>query len=119
MTVWDWVEACFSPPPSTAVICDDEGVSMAFTRRRVVRIAWRDLVRVAIETNDRGPFEEDVFFVLETDDNRVAIPQSFSGTDGLISYLGDHLPGFDFGPMIAAMASADNQEFVCWEKQTD
>lgn len=76
------------------------------------------LSRVAVETNDIGPFENDVFIILEgrspdASDCRLFIPRGSSGTVPLFSYLFD-LPGFDTNLWRSAIASTSGQVYDIW-----
>jgi len=87
--------------------------------RRVNGIAeellWDDLQRVLIRTTDQGPFSDDVFFILETTQFTVWIPQPARGCDELLQAL-QRLPGFDNAAVIAAMGCTDNHVFHCWQR---
>jgi|GEM_PF-6403109 hypothetical protein len=76
------------------------------------------LSRVAVETNDIGPFENDVFIILEgrspdASDCRLLIPQDSSGIEPLLGHLFD-LPGFDDDLWTSAMASTSGQVYEVW-----
>ncbi|MFZ4595411.1 MAG: hypothetical protein ACOYOF_14225, partial [Verrucomicrobiaceae bacterium] len=76
------------------------------------------LSRVAVETNDLGPFENDVFIILEgrspdASDCRLLIPQDSSGTEPLLRYL-FALPGFDADLWTSAMASTSGHVYEVW-----
>jgi hypothetical protein len=90
----------------TEVVYQDEDGTV-----RVMR--WADITSVAIVTNDRGPFEEDVFWLLGTRDNSLLIPQMAAGTGDLLARV-QQFPGFDNDAVIAAMGSVENQVFPCW-----
>jgi hypothetical protein len=79
------------------------------------------LSRVAVETNDLGPFEHDVFIILEgrsadNSDCRLLIPKDSSGAERLLGYLFD-LPGFDADLWTSAMASTSGHVFEVWASQ--
>ena len=90
---------------------DDEGVTFDRGASRD-RVLWRDLVEVAIETSDQGPWVEDVHFVLVPRAGEpLEIPQ-FLGTE-LLDRL-QRLPGFDNEQVIQAMMCTSDARFVCW-----
>jgi len=62
-----------------------------------------------------GPFAEDVFWVLRGTGPPLLIPQSANGSEALLARL-QELPGFDNQAVIAAMASAGNERFLCWAR---
>jgi hypothetical protein len=67
------------------------------------------------ETTDEGPFVEDVRCILIAADHHCIIPQEV-GSKALLARL-QELPNFDNDAVIAAMASAENQRFLCWQRQ--
>lgn len=82
-------------------------------RRDAVR--WEDLRSVLIETTDQGPFQNDVFWVLVGTRGRCVVPGEAKGAQEMLGRFQD-LPGFDNEAVIAAMGSAENRTFVCWQK---
>jgi hypothetical protein len=68
-----------------------------------------------VETNDAGPFVEDVFFYLEGPEFGFYVPQAAEGTDELVRRL-IRLPGFDSDTFGAAMCSTTNDRFTCWKR---
>ena len=80
---------------------------------------WQELEQVDIVTTDKGPFEEDVFFVLRTVNGEACtIPHGLAVQQHLLDYL-QRLPGFEFksNEVVAeAMGSAENRLFVCWQR---
>lgn len=83
------------------------------TRSEAVR--WDDLKAVLIETTDRGPFRNDVFWVLVGGSSRCVVPQEAEGSQELLAKL-QTLAGFDSDVVVEAMGSAENHTFVCWRK---
>jgi hypothetical protein len=81
-------------------------------------IRWDDLHEVGILTTDKGPWQEDVFFLLIASDGKsgCAVPQSSDGSKQLLKRL-QQLPGFDNEAVIKAMGSTSNAKFVCWKRQ--
>mgnify|MGYP001544696844 CR=1 FL=1 len=65
----------------------------------------------------QGPFDDDVFFVIETADKNFVIPQAAPGASQLLERF-QQLPGFDNEAVIDSMGCTDNKEFVCWERRT-
>jgi hypothetical protein len=56
-----------------------------------------------------------VWWLLESDNAFVAIPQGAPGEEKLIERL-QQLPHFDNDAMSNAMRSTSNQRFICWSK---
>jgi hypothetical protein len=97
------------------VIADDIGVRCTQPDGRVDSVTWAGLQLAGVETNDAGPFVEDVYFYLEGPDYGFYIPHGAEGTDELVRHLLG-LPGFDAGTFSAAMTSTANARFVCWRR---
>jgi hypothetical protein len=70
------------------------------------------LVEVALMTTSRGPFEEDVFFVLTYTDGSTKVVPLGEGED-LLTEL-QELPGFDNETFIEAMAVTEEGVSVLW-----
>jgi hypothetical protein len=75
---------------------------------------FKDLKKATIITTDRGPFEEDVFWLLLFK-IIIMIPQG-AGTDKLLERL-QKFPGFDNDNVIKAMTCSENDSFLVWEKK--
>ncbi|HEY7157540.1 MAG TPA: hypothetical protein VH575_26530 [Gemmataceae bacterium] len=99
----------------TSLSVDEQGircVRMSGARRSV---AWGQIQRVLMQTTDKGPFDDDVFFVLETATGMLVVPQQAKGSYELLCYL-QQLPDFDNKVVIEAMACTENREFLCWQR---
>lgn len=97
---------------------DAKEIVCHFPDHETKRMAWNDLRAVVIETTDEGPWMEDVYFILFSDDveRGFGIPQCAEGSQGLLERL-TQLPGFNDRAVIKAMGSTSNQSFLCWEKK--
>lgn len=92
---------------------DDMGVRRLHGEKIVESVEWSHLTSVAIRTTSGGPFGEDVYWLLMSDDQRgVAVPQGIA-PDGLLDRL-RALPDFDDAAVIAAMGSTSHRLFHCW-----
>lgn len=82
-------------------------------------ISLADLERVAIETNDSGPWGADVLWLLFRSDGKpgCVFPQGATGEGAAVEKL-MALPGFDERQMIKAMGSTSNALFIVWERET-
>jgi hypothetical protein len=82
---------------------------------KIERIAFADLRAVIIETNDKGPFAPDVFWILLGDHPEIGCvyPQGATGEQEAMKAL-LKLPGFDIEQLLRAMKSTDNTSFLCW-----
>jgi hypothetical protein len=102
-----------SPPPR--VMLSDDLVQ--FENGGVTaNLAVGDLAAVVIETNDSGPWGDDVVWHLlgRAEGSCLSIPQIAEGFAPLLERL-QRLPGFDNEQAIAAMGSAALNAFLCWE----
>ena len=95
---------------------DDEGVTLWNSRGSPQCVTWDDLTEVCVVTTDRGPFIEDVFFVLSAQNSKALVVPDPLVDRGFIERL-QRLPGFDNTLFIDAMACTDNRRFVCWRKE--
>lgn len=100
-----------------SVEADDERIAVIDPAGTFAAIRQSDLSRIIIETNDSGPFAEDVWWLLLGADERVAVrfPQSAEGEHDAVETL-LKLPGFDYEMMIAAMGSTDHGFFPVWRR---
>jgi hypothetical protein len=82
----------------------------------VAALRWDELAAVVIETNDSGPWGDDVVFHLFAADGtrRLRVPQSVDGQRELLQSL-QRLPDFDNAAVLAAMGSTALEAFLCWE----
>jgi len=103
------------PSSRMRVEITDEAVVVHRPPGRTESVKWSDLHAVQIETNDLGPFEDDVFWILVGKKGGCVVPLGIDGETNLVSCL-QALDGFDNEMMIKAMQSHDNQRFVCWER---
>ena len=80
-------------------------------------VAWKDITLVKIRTTSDGPWQPDVFWILETRDQRPAlvVVGSATGEQEMMRAFNERLPGFDDGMVIKAMGSTSDREFVCWQ----
>ncbi len=103
------------PESLYVVTVDDEGVTCTPPEGAAQSVAWRDVQAVPIETNDLGPFEPDVFWIIVGAQARCIIPQGATGAGVLLDKL-QALPNFDNEALIEAMSSTENRVFVCWQQ---
>ncbi|MDW6026230.1 hypothetical protein SAZ10_31175 [Mesorhizobium sp. BAC0120] len=88
-------------------VTDPEGETRA--------VELEELGGVMIETNDSGPFDADVWWLLFGADGRLAcaFPQGAVGEKEAVALL-SALPGFDHEAMVMAMGSTTNAVFPVW-----
>jgi hypothetical protein len=102
---------------SKAVVSfDASGISAVFPGGRTEAIAWSEVERVAIETNDSGPWGDDFWWLLEGETKRCAYPQGTTGEMEAMAIFPSRFPGFSHKAVIAANSSTSNARFLCWER---
>jgi len=95
---------------------DESGISAAFPEGPTEAIAWAEVQRVAIETNDSGPWGADFWWLLEGETRRCAYPQGATGELEAMATFPSKFPGFSQAAVIAANGSTSNARFLCWER---
>jgi len=95
---------------------DDKGISATFPTGKSEQIAWSEVKRVAIETNDSGPWGADFWWLLEGEARRCAYPQGATGELEAMDVFPTRFPGFSHEAVIKANCSISNARFVCWER---
>jgi len=121
MGLWRWLATRFPDWPVNRVArvtMDDAGLRVVRVSGDQQLVPWNDVVRVLIRTTDKGPFDDDVFFVVETTRESLVIPQPARGGDELLRAL-QQLPGFDNAAVIDAMGCTENREFLCWKREAN
>ena len=93
-----------------AVTCDDQTINFRWARGSTASSTWDDIRRVSIRTTDLGPFDDDVFFVVETAGKNFVIPQAAPGASQLLERL-QQFPGFDNDAVINSMGCTTTKSF--------
>jgi hypothetical protein len=95
-------------------LMDESGVRREEDGKLVEGVAWERLTKVAIMTNDQGPWGEDFFWVLlETDKKGCLVPQSWPRSQELLLRL-QKLPRFNHEAVIKASGNTSGGYFECW-----
>ena len=103
-------------PPEGDLIIDDAGITRTARKLRE-HVAWKDVARVRILTNDEGPWREDVFFVIDArQGGGCVVPQELAVRGGLLEALQSRLPGINNAAVIEAMGSIERREFIIWQQ---
>ncbi len=76
---------------------------------------WSDVLHVGIVTTEDGPFFDDVFFIIETNQGNICIPQAQAMKLDLLKNF-ERLPGFKWEQVIDAMTCATDASFACWDR---
>ncbi|MDR6266465.1 hypothetical protein [Roseobacter sp. N2S] len=80
-------------------------------------VSLDDLTRLEIVTTDKGPLQDDVFWVLtHLGGAPLSIPASAQGSDLLFDAFAP-LKGIDFETAVRAMGSTQNARFLIWERR--
>ena len=95
---------------------DDHGITAAFPNGEILAIAWTEVRRVTIETNDSGPWGADFWWLLEGENGRCAYPQGATGELEALAAFPSKFPGFSHEVFIRANGSTWNARFLCWER---
>lgn len=94
---------------------DEQFLSVKEANGCETKVFWNDLTEIKVETNDLGPFDDDLIFILVTKALEIHIPQSVKDIENLPVFLLE-FPGFDYELYITAMSSAENNIFDVWKK---
>jgi hypothetical protein len=97
-------------------IVTDEGVTVIQRERVREEVRWEDLVRVEIVTTDRGPWDDDLFYVLTSREGRDLVVPSEAPQSAEVLVRLQRLPGFDNQAVIESAGCTENRRFLCWEK---
>ena len=82
---------------------------------RAISIRVEDIQEIGIETNDLGPFQDDVFWLINRGTDALRIPQDAPVFKELMDHFGK-FPGFDWAPFTDAMSCSDCRYFLCWKR---
>ncbi len=98
------------------VMLSDDVIRFSADGTAPVSMAIGDLAAVVIETNDSGPWGDDVVWHLlgRAGGSALSVPQSAENFSPLLERL-QSLPGFDNEAVIEAMGSTGLNAFLCWE----
>ena len=76
MKLFRWLKSKFDMAPVNrvaAVTCDDQAINFHWAGGSMASSRWDQIQRVLIRTTDRGPFDDDVFLVIETADKKYVL----------------------------------------------
>ena len=124
MRIFDWFRdkraarrAALMFEREVIVTADDAGISVAYPSGKIWSMAWADVDRVAIETNDSGPWGADYWWLLEGKHGRCAYPQGATGEIEALKLLPSRFEGFSDEQVGRANRCTSNARFVCWERK--
>ena len=93
------------------VSTSDSGVTAEYPTGAVQSIGWASISRIAVETNDSGPWGADVWWCLEGSTSSCTFPQGATGEAAALDQIRMRFPGFQ----VRGMNSTSIARFVCWE----
>lgn len=104
-------------PPEYRLQVSSTDVALIDRAGAATTIGWNELGAVVIETNDSGPWGDDVMWHIFAADmvRCLIVPQSVEGDRELLRVL-QQIPDFDNAAVVAAMGSTSVDAFLCWEK---
>jgi hypothetical protein len=83
--------------------------------RKRAKIRMTDVIGIAIETNNSGPWGSDVVWHVSEGDFTLHFPVGATGEENILPTF-QRLPGFDNQAVIEAMACTKNEIFVVYKK---
>jgi len=104
--------------PTGGFRVDHDAVLVPDPQGGALYLPFAELDEIAVVTTDTGPFAEDVFWALQRGDEVVFIPQEVKAFDDLFDIVREW-PGFDGESFCQAMSCTENQQFVCWRRETE
>jgi hypothetical protein len=110
-----WFRQKVSPKKARA-FCDDDGVKVEYPDHPAASIRWEEIMKISVITTDQGPFIDDVFLAFFDGARHCLVPSEADGYNEVFDRV-SKFKGFDFEQYIQAMASAENHEFICWERE--
>lgn len=96
---------------------NDVGISAAYPNGETQSLEWHNVARIAIETNDSGPWGADLWWLIEGTDIRCAYPGGATGDIEALRVFPTKFPGFSDEAVIKANGCTSNARFVCWERK--
>ncbi len=105
-----------SPYAAVKVGFDEDKAWSHWPEKDPQSVAWSELIGVAVETTDEGPFVEDVWWHLAAKNGVVTYPSEATGAGELLERL-QNIPTFNNERLIQAMVSTSNQTFILWDHE--
>ena len=95
------------------IVFDDSQIRLFDAKfQKDICLNWEDITKVLVHTNSSGPWFEDVFFEIVTEQGSVILPMQVDGMNALIDAMGRMLSGF----VLKGINSTENASFVCYER---
>lgn len=96
---------------------DAQGVAVDHPGGEQQSIAWDEVGLITIDTNDSGPWNPDVWWLLKGNGKLCTFPFGATGEQATYSELNSRFPGLNIEAFVIAMSWTDNARFVCWERK--
>ena len=99
---------------------DESRGTIGFIDEEPAEIVWSDVTKIEITTNDRGPWDEDfwwLFFVLGREEP-IAIPQGAKGNEKIFDVLEQFFDNVNMKEIQRALGSTSNAVFSVWLKSS-
>jgi hypothetical protein len=115
----DWFKSqpnTHNPEESHPAVFDGTAISVSHPDGSRDTLATAQLGKVAIATNDSGPWGIDCWWLLYSRGDQLAVrlPQGAPGEPAITKWLMS-LPGFDHEQVVSAMCSAEDAIFPVWQ----
>jgi len=105
-----------SPYAAVRVWFDNEQAWVHYPSKEPESIKWDSLIGIAVETNDQGPFVEDVYWLLASEEKVISYPSEATGSEEMLKRL-QEIPTFNNERLIEAMTCTGNQTFILWDHE--
>ena len=99
------------PERAVHVRLTDAGLEVLCPGEAAQYMAWSDVSRIVVRTNNSGPWGSDVWWVLEGAGVTCSFPQGATGESAALDEIRRRFAGFE----PSGMNSIENATFICWE----
>jgi hypothetical protein len=99
------------------VVFDDAGISATYPKGDSQNISWSEVEKVAVETNDSGPWGADVWWILSGSGRRCSYPGGATGEQEALKEFPKRFAHFRHEEVVRAMGSTSNAQFICWQRE--
>lgn len=105
---FDDIKPVFKYTDAQGVYCNGESQ---------VKFDWADVIELEIATTDKGPYEDDLWWVFFlSDDSHVAISGNSEGIDSIFDCIVNYLGQPDWKNITEATGSCENAFFKVWKR---
>ena len=104
-----------NPEDEFKITVTDDFVRVEHPRRKMEEIRWGDINEIRLINTDAGPAAPDVWLALIGTESGCLLPHRTHGYDAVYDIVSKY-DGFNFQNVIRSMSSAENEQFMLWEK---